>query len=478
MDEGGILILLIVMKFGGTSVGSVDALNKVVEIVSKARKDGHEVVVVVSAMSGATNLLLDAAHKAEVGDEETSHQARIEIEQKHTTATRHFLGDMPAREAVMGQIKALLDEFEALCHGIRVLGEVTPRALDVIGGLGERMSAPQVATILNRAKVSAQAITATKLIVTDNRFGSAVPLIEATATKAEATLRPILNEGKVAVVTGFIGATEDGITTTLGRGGSDYSATILGRALQADEVWIWTDVNGVMTTDPRVVPAAHPIAHLSYAEISELSFFGAKVLHSQAIRPARRENIPVRILNTFEPEHPGTLITAETKDNGRAVKAVTAIKDMSLVTVEGPGMVGITGVAGRTFTAVAKTDTNVLMISQASSEQSICFVVPTPDVPKVVKSLEDELDREIERRDLEGVKWEDDTVILAIVGSGMKGTPGVSGRLFGAMGREKINVIAIAQGSSEFNISLVVAQGHADRAVQAIHQEFELEKPY
>jgi aspartate kinase len=233
-----------------------------------------------------------------------------------------------------------------------------------------------------------------------------------------------------------------------------------------------------MTTDPRIVPAAHPISHLSYAEISELSFFGAKVLHSQAIRPARRVQIPVRILNTFEPEHPGTLITAEALESNRAVKAVTAIKHMSLVTVEGPGMVGIPGVAGRTFTAVAKTDTNVLMISQASSEQSICFVVPSRDVPRVVKSLENELAREIDRRDLEPVKREDNTVILAVVGSGMKGTPGVSGRLFGALGRERINVIAIAQGSSEFNISLVVARGDADKAVRAIHEEFELEKPY
>jgi aspartate kinase len=233
-----------------------------------------------------------------------------------------------------------------------------------------------------------------------------------------------------------------------------------------------------MTADPRVVSQAHPISHLSYAEISELSYFGAKVLHSQAIRPARREGIPVRILNTFEPEHPGTLITADSQESNKTIKAITAIKNMSLITVAGPGMIGITGVAGRTFTAVARTQTNVLMISQASSEQSICFVVPTPDVPKVVKSLEQELAREIERRDLERVKWEDDTVILAAVGAGMKGTPGVSGRLFGALGREKINIIAIAQGSSETNISLVIARGDADRAVQAIHKEFELEKPY
>jgi aspartate kinase len=466
------------MKFGGTSVGSVKALTKVVDIMADGRQRDHQIVLVVSAMSGVTNLLLDAAEKAEDGDEKTAHQARALIAAKHEETTRHFLGETSQRAVVMAEIKALLDEFEALCHGIRVLGELTPRALDVIGGLGERMNVPQVTAILNRANIPAQGIVASRLIVTDDRFGSAVPLVEATAARAEAGLRPILNKDSVPVVTGFIGATEAGIPTTLGRGGSDYSATILGRALGADEVWIWTDVNGVMTTDPRIVPAAHPISHLSYAEISELSFFGAKVLHSQAIRPARRAQIPVRILNTFEPEHPGTLITAEALESNRAVKAVTAIKHMSLVTVEGPGMVGIPGVAGRTFTAVAKTDTNVLMISQASSEQSICFVVPSRDVPRVVKSLENELAREIDRRDLEPVKREDNTVILAVVGSGMKGTPGVSGRLFGALGRERINVIAIAQGSSEFNISLVVARGDADKAVRAIHEEFELEKPY
>jgi aspartate kinase len=377
----------------------------------------------------------------------------------------------------MAEISTLLNEFELLCHGIRVLGELTPRALDVIGGLGERISVPQITAILNKAGIPSQGVAATELIVTDNRFGGAVPIVEATAQKTEAVLYPLLKEGKVPVVTGFIGATADGIPTTLGRGGSDYSATILGRALKADEVWIWTDVNGVMTTDPRIVPEAHPISHLSYAEINELSYFGAKVLHSQAIRPARRVGMPVRILNTFEPEHPGTLITAETRDSNRTIKAVTAIKNMSLITVEGPGMIGIPGVAGRTFTAVARTGTSVLMISQASSEQSICFVVPTPEVAKVIKSLEQELALEIERRDLERVKSEDDTVIVAVVGSGMKGTPGVSGRLFGALGRDRINVIAIAQGSSEFNISLVIAQGDADRAVKAIHREFELEKP-
>jgi aspartate kinase len=465
------------MKFGGTSVGSVPALEKVVDIVKKTRDEGHDVVVVVSAMSGVTDLLLAGAQEAEAGNEEAVREARAKISEKHSEALKQFLGQTSERQVVMTRINASLDEFKSLCHGIRVLGELTPRALDVIGGLGERMSAPQVAALLKHEGVAAQDVPATELIVTDDRFGSAVPLIDQTGEKTRARLQPILTKGRVPVVTGFIAATEDGIQTTLGRGGSDYTATILGRALEADEVWIWTDVNGVMTTDPRVVPEAHPIAYLSYAEVSELSYFGAKVLHSQAIRPARRDNIPVRILNTFEPDHPGTLITAEAQESNKSVKAVTAIKNMSLISLEGQGMAGIPGVAGRTFSAVARTDTNILMISQASSEQAICFIVPTPDVPKVVASLEEELALEIERRDFERIKVEDEVVILAAVGAGMKGTPGVSGRLFGSLGKASVNVIAIAQGSSEFNISLVVATGDVEKAICAIHEEFELEKP-
>lgn len=464
------------MKFGGTSVGSVTALQKVLEIVQREKRLGKDLVVVVSAMSGVTDLLLSAAHKAEAGDETAAHKARTEIAQKHTAVVDHFLGNSIERAVLMQEIETLLNEFESLCHGIHVLGELTPRALDVIGGLGERISAPQVSAILGKFGLASQAISATELIVTDRRFGAAVPLSEETALKSRAGLQPLLAKGMIPVVTGFIGSTTDGVPTTLGRGGSDYSATILGNALEAEEVWIWTDVNGVMTTDPRIVPEACSIDHLSYAEISELSYFGAKVLHSQAIRPVRRSGIPVRILNTFEPDHPGTLITAETKESEEAVKAIAAIRNMSLVTIEGAGMAGIPGVAGRTFSAVGRTDTNVLMISQASSEQSICFVIPTQDVAKVVDSLETELSREIDRKDLEQIRAEDEVVVLAVVGAGMKGVPGVGGRLFGSLGRSCINVIAIAQGSSEFNISLVIARGDADRAVQAIHQEFELQR--
>lgn len=464
----------ITMKFGGTSVGSVEALNYVFGIIARNREAGHRQAVIVSAMSGVTDKLITAAKKAEAGDENVAHQARLAIEQKHAETIAALLGDSAAGQVVLNEIKSFLDEFELLCHGIHVLGELTPRALDVISGLGERMNARQVAAILNELHLPAVAVDATDLIVTDNRHGSATPLVDETAEKTLAVLNPIRQAGQVPIITGFIGATVGGVQTTLGRGGSDYSATIIGRAVEADEIWIWTDVNGVMTTDPRIVSNAKTIPQLSFIEVGELAYFGAKVLHPRAIRPARQANIPVRILNTFEPDNPGTLINGEMTQNGHAVKAVTAIKNLSVLTVAGTGMMGIPGVAGRTFSAVAKTGTSIFMISQASSEQSICFVVNTDESPLVISALEEELAQELARRDLEQISAQHQMVILAIVGAGMHGTPGISAKIFGALGKAGINIVAIAQGSSEYNISLVVAQGDSNRAVQLIHDEFGL----
>ena len=466
--------MLVVMKFGGTSVGSAAALQQVVVIVKKARDRGDEVVIVVSAMSGVTDLLLNGARQAEVGNETASHTAHQEIQAKHVQVIETLLANSRWHDPMSAEIDSLLNEFDALCHSISVLGELTPRALDVIGGMGERMSARQVAAVLECHHIAAQAIDATQVIVTDDCYGAASPLMTPTAERSQALLNPLIKQGIVPVVTGFIGATQAGIPTTLGRGASDYSATILGHALGADEVWIWTDVNGVMTADPRVVSDAHTVPQLSYAEVGEMAYFGAKVLHPQAIRPVKRSVIPVRILNTFQPDHPGTLITKDADGSGQTVKAITAIKQLSLITVEGAGMIGVPGVAARTFGAVARTGTSVLMISQSSSEQNICFVVPTSEAAKVLAALKEEMARELEHRDIERIWTQDDIVILAVVGAGMKGTPGISSRVFGALGTHRINVIAIAQGSSEYNISLVVAQGDGDEAVRCIHEEFKL----
>jgi aspartokinase/homoserine dehydrogenase 1 len=462
-----------VMKFGGTSVGSVAALQQVLRIAQKARDERNEIVLVVSAMSGITDLLLGSARRAAAGDVQAALRAHQEMLARHADIIDTLLTGSRWREIVSTVISGLLDEFDALCRSIHTLGELTPRALDVIAGMGERMSARQVAAILDHNGMPAQSIDATQIIITDNCYGSASPLLPQTTERCRSLIRPMLAKGIIPVVTGFIGAAEAGIPTTLGRGASDYSATILARALEADEVWIWTDVNGVMSADPRVVPGANTIPCLSYSEVGEMAYFGAKVLHPQAIRPAKQTDIPIRILNTFEPDHPGTLISRDGDSSGQTVKAITAIKELSLITVEGAGMIGVPGVAARTFGAVAHTGTNVLMISQSSSEQSICFVVPTREAAQVLATLEKEMIRELERRDIERIWSQDDIVILAVVGAGMKGTPGISARIFGALGKRRINVIAIAQGSSEYNISLVISRSDADDAVRCIHDEFE-----
>ena len=307
--------------------------------------------------------------------------------------------------------------------------------------------------------------------MTDETFQNAVPLMEASRERVVARLSPVLEEGVVPIVTGFIGASEGGVTTTLGRGGSDYSAAILGDCLDADEVWIWTDVDGVMTSDPRIVPEAQVIPMLSYGEVSELAYFGAKVLHPRTIRPVVERGIPLWVKNTFNPAFPGTRIVKEAQSTPVTVKAVTAIEGLSLVTVEGRGMMGVPGIAARTFAAVASQGASVLMISQSSSEQSICFVIPTEAVPPVVRAIEAEMALELARRDIDRVWSMDDVVIVTAVGTGMRGTPGVAARIFGALGLGGINVIAIAQGSSDCSVSLVVAAGDCAAAVQQIHRE-------
>jgi len=461
----------VVMKYGGTSVGSAQAIVQAVEIVRQHASRWEHIIVVVSAMRGVTDALIEGATTAAQGDDESYRSIVADLRVKHTLAVAELLKDALARTELLRAIEAFLDEFASFCRSIHVLGEVTPRALDTISALGERMNARVVAARLQSVGIAARAVDATELIVTDRRFQQATPLMEATRMRASQRLQPLLSEGIVPIVTGFIGATEDGITTTLGRGGSDYSAAILGAALDAAEVWTWTDVDGVLTADPRIVPEARIIPELSYSEVAELAYFGAKVLHPKTIRPVVEKGIPLWVKNTFNPTCPGTRVVSEPKSTPGTVKAVTAIQGLSMVTVEGRGMMGVPGIAARTFSAVASQGANVLMISQASSEQSICFVIPTVDVPDVIIALEQELALEIARRDIDRVWSMDDVVIVSAVGAGMRGTPGVAAGLFNALASQEINVIAIAQGSSECSISLVIDADQATQAVRQIHQE-------
>lgn len=474
---------MIVLKFGGTSVGSIEAFAAVAHIVEQkvqeqARVARPGVVIVTSAMSSVTNLLIETAQKSTAGNASASQELIATLRQKHLSVINHFLKPGAEREAATRQLEEKLVELERICGGIRVLGELTPRGLDLVSGLGERINAPILAAVLRTRGVAAEAVDAVEIIVTDSIFGGADPLMELTAERSRARLLPLVSQGSVPVVTGFVGATTDGIPTTLSRGGSDYSAGILGAVLDAEEIQIWTDVNGVMTGDPRIVPNARSIRQLSYEEVGELAYFGAKVLHPKTVIPAIQKKIPVRVLNTFEPAHPGTLILdrSDSEEYG-TVKAVTAIRDVNLITIAGKGMMGMPGIAARAFSAVARAGTNILMISQSSSELNICFVVPEASVAKTIEVLRSEFARELERGDIDRVDGHAKVVIVAVVGSGMRGTPGLAAGVFGAVAQHHINVIAIAQGSSEANISFVIDEANTATALRAIHDMFELHKP-
>lgn len=461
----------LVMKFGGTSVGDVSAFLQVRDIIWQHVRKGNQVVPVVSAVSGVTDDLIRGVLSAASGDARTYRAVCDALRKRHLEIISEALNNDEGVDDLVSFVDLIIEEYESLCASVHVLGEVTPRVTDTALSKGERLSSRILAALLNQMDIHSKAIDATDLIVTDDSFGNAMPIADLTRKRVTGNLSPLLDEGFTPVITGFIAATKEGITTTLGRGGSDYTAAIIGDALDADEVWIFTDVDGVMTADPRCVPDAHVVPIISYTEVGELAYFGARVLHPRTIRPVIEREIPVWVKNTFHPDVPGTQIVRETMNTHGTVKAVTMITGLSMVTIAGRGMIGVPGIAGRTFSAVASNKTSVLMISQASSEQSICFVIPTDNAASVVATLQEEMARELDRGDIDRIWSDDGIVIISAIGSGMRGTPGISARIFGALGEAGINVIAIAQGSSECSISLVVDASDGKRAVQQIHKE-------
>lgn len=460
----------VAMKFGGTSVGSAEAISRAADIVEMTLADHRRVVVVSSAMSGVTDMLIDGARTASQGDAMRYQTIAVQLRQKHDTAIRALLTSDVERIAIHDEVNALIDEFETLCYGIYVLRDASPKAMDKVTSLGERMCVPITSAVLRQRGIPSTTITASHLIVTDDQFQSANVLFAESEAQVRQTVLPLLDEGIVPVITGFVGATRDGIITTLGRGGSDYSAALMGAYVDADEVWIWTDVDGVMTADPRVCPDARVISVLSYSEMGEMAYFGAKVLHSKTVQPLVERDIPVRVKNTFNPTFEGTLITNREETAPGAVKAVTAIRSVSMVTVAGRGMMGVPGIAARTFATVARQNANILLIAQSSSEQSICFVIPESMSETVIAAIEEEFAAEIQRQDIEKASANNDIEIVTVVGAGMLATPGVAARVFGALGESSVNMLAIAHGASNYCISMVVDAEHTQTAVQQIHK--------
>src|SRR6266516_5905121 len=374
---------------------------------------------------------------------------------------------------LLDRIDRLNEELEKTVEGISHLRELTPRSRDYLLSFGERLSAPVLAAAIRSLGLKTRALTGAEAgIISDERFGEANPLEEVSYHEIRRRLDPMLARNEIPVVTGFIAATVDGSITTLGRGGSDYTASLLGAALNTEEIWIWTDVDGLMTADPRIVKNAVVLANVSFGEALELSFFGAKMMHPRALQPAAQKKIPVRIKNSSSPSGNGTLVSAsESPNDGKVVKAVSLIRDVGIVTVSGTGMMGAPGVAAQIFQTLGSNNVNVMMISQGSSEATISCVVANREVDRAVRALQLAL---MGQGYVDRIAEEKNACVIAVVGSGMKGIPGVAARIFTAVARRKLNVRMVAQGSSEYNVSFVVSHTDGPEAVRAIHEEFNL----
>jgi bifunctional aspartokinase / homoserine dehydrogenase 1 len=458
---------MITMKFGGTSVGDIQRLQDVAWIVRSHLP--RTPILVASAMGGITNMLLDTSQLA-LQRETAKVESNIhELRERHVRVVDALVKQPARKQALLEAHARIFDELANLFHGVSLLRELSIRSLDAIASFGEILSCMQIAAILNDCEIPAAYVDSRTLIRTDANFGEAAVDFSYTNEKIREKLLPVVQATIVPVVTGFIGSTADGLTTTLGRSGSDYTGSIVGAALGSEEIWIWTDVDGVMTADPRYVNGATVLPQISYREAAEMSYFGAKVIHPKTMLPAIEFGIPIRIKNTFNPSHPGTLISRAVDTNNRTVKTVTSIDNLSLVAVEGSGMLGVPGVSARIFSALARAQVNVMMISQASSGHNVCMVVPQRDCARAVKELRSEFELDIARKVLDDIKQQDAVAIIAVVGEGMKGMRGIAGRTFSAVAQAGVNIVAIAQGSSELNISLVVEQSEAQKVVQSIH---------
>lgn len=462
------------MKFGGTSVGDGSRIRHVAELAKEYRDSGNEVVLVTSALNGVTDSLLKSAKDAsETGKTSIIKEFIADLTKQHHLAAHEAIkGKKAVRivEVVTKELDSRIEELEKALVGICYLGELTVRSIDYISSYGERLTAPILCGSLNSLGVKSRSFTGGEAgIVTTDDYGNARPL-EKSYSLIKERIEPMLADS-IPVITGFIGESEAGIITTLGRGGSDFSASIIGAALKVDEIWLWKEVHGILTTDPRIVPEARTIPVISYIEAMELSYFGAKVLHPRTIEPAIKHGIPVRVKNTFDPSSPGTIIVQDLKQSKDIVKAVTVIRNVALINISGAGMVGTIGVAARVFTTLANAGVNIIMISQGSSEANISIVVDGSHLDKAVKSIKNEFKNGI----IKEITQDSNVSVVAVVGAGMANTPGVAGRVFGALGKARVNVIIISQGSSQHNISFVVSGNDSAKAVQVLHKEFGLE---
>lgn len=459
------------MKFGGTSLGDGVRIKNAAKLV-KEYLESNEVIVVCSAMAGVTDTLFALIDKASRGRIRDVEIILNNLSVKHFKAVDVAVDDETIKNDVKSIVKELVEDLRRAVLSILYLREATPRSRDYVVSFGERLSTRIVWGALTELGINCKYLDGGDAgIVTDSNFGEASPLMEITKLEVKRRVGSLLDRGITPVVTGYIAVNEEGVITTLGRGGSDYTATILGYCLDADEVWLWSDVDGLMTADPRIVENAKVHSTVSFNEAIEMAIFGAKGLHPRALEPAMKSNMKVRIRNTFNPSHPGTLITLKSEKSDMIVKAVLLVKDVAMISVKGASMVGKPGTVAKILETLAKENINVMMISQSVSESSVSIVIKRDVLTKALNKLETAL---LGTGLVEDIESEDDVNVVAVVGEGMKGTPGVASRVFGAVAKKNINIRMIAQGSSELNISFVVKEEDGYEAVRAIHEEYNL----
>ncbi|MBN8865188.1 MAG: bifunctional aspartate kinase/homoserine dehydrogenase I [Sphingobacteriales bacterium] len=456
-----------VLKFGGTSVANAENIGKVAAVVSNAAQK-ERTVVVVSALGGVTDLLLQAGQLASEGQESYKEKLAL-VEQRHLDTVKQLI-PVAQQSQLLSLVKKTCNDLEDLCNGIFLLGELTSRSKDRIASYGEWLSSQIISAALQTRGLNNTWLDARRLIVTDSQFTAAQ--VDMPATQANLQQCFADSDAPLFLVPGFIAADRQGITTTLGRGGSDYTAAIIAAAVQASVLEIWTDVSGMMTADPRLTPNARIIPHISYQEAMELSHFGAKVIYPPTIQPVMGKGIPVWIKNTFAPQDEGTLIEASVKRNGNIVRGISSINNIALISLEGSGMIGIPGFSKRLFEALSNERINVILITQSSSEHSICVAVDAAAASRAKTAVDAAFANEITLHKVEPLQIETDLSIAALVGENMKSHPGISGRMFSAMGRNGVNIRAIAQGSSEKNISAVISTKDVRKAINVLHEEF------
>ncbi|NQE06479.1 putative aspartokinase [ANME-1 cluster archaeon GoMg1] len=466
-----------VMKFGGGAVADGKKIKTVANLIRQSKEETEEkgsngLVVVTSAIFEITDILHENASRvAKEGDVEKVKEFVNELKNRHETAASEAIGNKHVLNVVKKEIEERVGGMEKALVGICLLGELTARSLDYIVSFGERLAAPILAGTLQSMGMDAVHLTGGDAgIITNANYGNAQLTSDAEET-IRGRIMPLLDDNKIPVVSGYMGETKNGITTTLGRGGSDYTATIIGAAIDADEVWLWKETEGIMSADPRIIRNARKIPYISYMEAMELSYFGASILHPRAIEPVMRKRVPIRVKNLLKPEDTGTLIGEEPEKTEKAAKAITLIENTSIINIAGAGVRSISDVAARIFSVLADEGVEVIMISQGSSERNISIIIESAQLERAIGA--------IQRINAEGTVIRDftsnsDVCAMSVVGAEMAGTPGVAGEIFSALGNGGISIIMISQGSSEFNISFVVKKRDAYKAAQAIHDMFEM----